>query len=365
MCLIERKGLSVLSKNQSKSMKKIYKYLGLFLCCVILTSCEGEIVTEGIEGTTICNFSDIEVSASDNVVIASATDPVIWEGSYTDTSVKISFTETLNNDGASETLNFVFNKVENCLQIDRGYEFYNGGASDISAITEVSILDTKIKDWEIDEKFSGQIIYRDHHDKLIKELNFWIVFSTDDYIIENTEYAYFADCFADKLPINIDLDNDSITDYTILSEEVVDFANNPNFVFYTIKLVSTDESINEILSPKGVSIPFPVIFEPPFSSDNTRSYAANKFNSVDVRNALDVFYEFETPYENYNFFLNNNLTNKKEFDNNIDDYYAVKLIRNNENFYGWIKIEFDAINCKIAVLDTFLSPNTDEHFNVD
>ena len=129
--------------------------------------------------------------------------------------------------------------------------------------------------------------------------------------------------------------------------------------------MSTDESINEILSPKGVSIPFPVIFEPPFSSDNTRSYAANKFNSVDVRNALDVFYEFETPYENYNFFLNNNLTNKKEFDNNIDDYYAVKLIRNNENFYGWIKIEFDAINCKIAVLDTFLSPNADEHFNVD
>lgn len=349
-------------------MIKIYKYLLFVLLCTFLSSCEGktELEEEGIEGSTVCVFSNtIEVSASDNIVIPSTTAPVLWEGSYTNNTVKINFTKTLDIDGSSETLNFVFNKVEGCLQIARGYEFYNGGAGDVSAITEVAILDTKIKNWEIDENFSGQIIYRDHHDKLVKELNFWLEFTTEDYSPENTTKTYFADCFADKLPIDIDLDNDGTIDYSLISEETIDFANEPNFVFYTIKLVSTDESINEILSPKGVSIPFPVIFEPPFSSENTRKYDANKFNSEDVRNALDVFYEFDEPYERYNFFLQNNLTYKSEFDNDKDDYYAVNLIRNNENFYGWIKIDFNALACELEIVDTFLNTNANEHVFVD
>lgn len=344
---------------------KIFKYAISFLFCIVLFSCEGETITEGIEGTVICNFSDIEISEADNVAITDASEPVLWTGSYNDESVKIYYTKKLNNFGVSETLNFVFKKVDNCLQIDRGYEFYNGGTGDISAITEVNILEAYIKDWEIDKKITGQIVYRDHHDKLIKELNFWVEFSTNDYIIENTNYNYFADCFADKLPIDFDLDNDGSVDYTLLAEETVDFANRPNFVFYTFKLVSTDESINEILSPKGTSIPFPVIFEPPFSSENTRSYAANKFNSADVRNSLDVFYEFAAPYESYNFFLNNNLTNAKEFSNNKEDYYLVRLLRNDNYFYGWIKVDFSAEDCTIEILDTYLNSNANEHINID
>lgn len=344
---------------------KIHKPLTFILFFIILYSCEQQISKDGIEGTILCDLSNIEVSESDNMVIEDATNPVLWKGSYTDDSVRINYTKKLNNYGAAETLNFVFNKVDNCLQIDRGYEFYDGGVSDISAITQVYVLEVYIKDWEIDKKFTGQIVYRDHHDKLIKNLNFWVEFTTDDYVIEDTNYTYFPDCFTSKLPIDIDLDNDGITDYSILSEEVIDFANRPNFVAHTIKLVSTDETINEILSPRGVSIPFPVIFEPPFSSENTRKYDANRFNSVDVRNALDVFYEFDTPYESYNFFLQNNLTYQKEFSNNKDDYYAIKLIRNNESFYGWIKIDFNALDCKIEVLDTFLNPTPNENISVD
>lgn len=344
---------------------KIYKYTIITLLFVIICSCGTETRTEGIEGTILCDRSNIEVSETDNVVIKNTSNPVLWVGSYTDDTVRINFTKKLNNFGASETLNFVFNKIDDCLQIDRGYEFYNGGISDINAITQVYVREVYIKSWEIDKNFSGQIVYRGHHDKLIKNLNFWIDFTADDYVIEDMNYSYFSDCFASKLPIDIDLDNDGTTDYSILAEEVIDFANRPNFVFHTIKLVSKDETINEILSPRGASIPFPVIFEPPFSTNNTRSYAANKFKSVDVRNALDVFYEFEPPYESYNFFLQNNLTYKKEFDNNKDDYYAVKLVRNNENYYGWIKIDFNALNCEIEVLETFLNPNPNEHISLD
>lgn len=107
-----------------------------------------------------------------------------------------------------------------------------------------------------------------------------------------------------------------------------------------------------------------MLFEPPFSTENTRSYAANKFNSLDVKNSLDVFYEFNAPYESYNFFLQNNLTYKKQFENTKDDYYAVNLIRNNQNFYGWIKVDFNALTCEIKVLETYLNSNAEEHIYV-
>lgn len=341
-----------------------FKYLTIFIFFSILCSCEQNKSIEGIEGTIICNTTNILVSESDNIVTPSTTDPVLWEGSYTDTSIRINYTKKLDNHGASETLNFVFNKIGDCLQIDRGYEFYDGGSGDVSAITQVYILEFYIKDWEVDKKLTGQIVYRDHHDKLIKTLNFWLDFTTDDYTVEDTNYDYFSDCFTSKLPIEIDLDDDGTTDYSMIYEEEKDIGNRPKFSSYTIKLVSTDETINEILSPR-VSVPFPVIFEPPFSSENTRSYDANKQNSVDVRNALDVFYEFEAPYESYNRYLQNNLTNKKEFDNSKEDYYVVKIIRNNQNFYGWIKVDFNALNCKVEVLDTFLNTNPNEHISVD
>lgn len=344
---------------------KTYYNLAFCLLILVFNACEPISEEEGVEGTILCDLSEIGITSSDNIVILDNSESALWQGNYSDNTVRISYTKDLNDNNTTETLNFVFNKKEDCLQIDYGFEFYDGSTADISAITQVSILEVTVQDWEIDQKFSGQIVYRDHHDKLIKTLNFWIEFTPDDYIPENTDYTYFADCFSDKLPINIDLDNDGTIDYVILADEVVDFANSPNFVAYNIKLVSTDEEINEILSPRGVSIPFPVIFEPPFSSDDTRSYAANKFNSEDVRNSLDVFYEFSAPYESYNFFLQNNLTYQKEFSNSKDDYYALRLIRNNENFYGWVKIDFNALNCKIAVLDTYLNPNPEEHIYVE
>ena len=344
---------------------RFYLYLTILFFVAFFYGCEKTIFVEGIEGTIVCEFSNISVTELDNIVIADANEPVLWQGTYSDTTVRINFTEKLDNHGASETMNFVFNKVDDCLQIDYGYEFYNGGIGDISAITKVDVLEFYVTEWVLNEKLAGQIVYRDHHDKLVKSLNFWYEFSISDYKIENTTFNYFSDCFLSKLPIEIDLDNDGEIDYNLTYEEELDFANRPNFTFYTIKLISTDETINQILSPRGVSIPFPVIFEPPFSTENTRSYAANKFKSVDVRNSLDVFYEFDTPFENYNFYLQNNLTYKKEFENNKDDYYAVKLIRDDENFYGWIKIDFNALDCKIEVLDTFLNSTPNKHVYVD
>lgn len=344
-----------------KTRLKIY----YFILIPLFFSCTNKTALEEIGKEIICSSSNFTIEASDNIVIPDANNPVVWNGSYSDTTVKISFTQNLGVDNETETFNFIFNKIEGCLQINRGYEYYYGSYAGVSALTEVDILELQITEWEVDTKLTGKIAYLDHHDKEIYNRNFWVEFTEDNYILESTEFNYFSECFLNKLPINIDLDNDNNIDYQIIAEEIRNTGNTPAFTEYTIKLISVDENINEILSPKNVNIPFPVIFEVPFSSENTRKYDANRFNSADVKNALDVFYEFDTPYENYNFFLNNNLTYQKEFANSIDDYYLVRLIRNGNYFYGWIKINFKALDCEIDILNTFLNPNPNENVSVD
>lgn len=343
---------------------KTFKHITFIALSFLLWSCNDSL-NESVEGSIICNTTEVVVSESDNYVHKKTLEPVQWKGSYTTNNVQISFTETVGIDGETETMVFVFTKVDDCLQLDRAFKYYYGSYGDISAVTQMYLLEVYINEWVKDKKFNGQIIYRDHHDKLIYTHNFWIEFTEDNYEAEKTNYTYFADCFLDDLPIDIDLNNDGNTDYTLNYEELRDTGNTPQYNAYTIKLISTDETINEILSPKNSSIPYPVIFEPPFSSENTKKYDANKHNSEDVRNALDVFYEFDAPYEDYNYFLQNNLTNKKEFANKKDDYYVVRMTFDGNSYYGWIKVDFSATNCYIEILDTYLNPTPDQHISVE
>ena len=328
-------------------------------------ACEQRLILNETKDIIACSSPNFEVSKDDNIVIPDASNPVLWKGVYTKNTVEIGFTLRLGVDNETETFNFVFEKVDDCLKIIRGYEYYYGSFVGISAITEVDILELQVNEWVVDKKLTGSIAYRDHHDKEIYNRNFWVEFTEDDFRTEQIDATLFPKCFSEKLPIDVDLDKDGNIDYKIVASKEANATNNPAFSSYTIKLISVDETINEILSPKTVKAPFPVIFEPPFSSENTRSYDANRFNSADVKNALDVFYEFEKPYENYNFFLNNKLTYKRTFLNNIDDYYLLRLVRNNSYFYGWIKIDFNALDCKLEIIDTYLNTTANEHIYVD
>lgn len=66
-----------------------------------------EVVIEIIK----CEKSDISVTKEDNIIFNDPTDPVLWEGSFTNDQVKLSYTVVVGQYNESETYNFIFNKV--------------------------------------------------------------------------------------------------------------------------------------------------------------------------------------------------------------------------------------------------------------
>ena len=331
----------------------------LIFFCVFLHSCStNEPVDEIDEEIINCSTTNIAISEQDSIVVNHATNPVIWKGNYSDDYVTIYYTIPAGLDGETERFTFIFSKLENCLKVERAYKYYDGKAVDVSAITQMKITEFYIHNWEKDKKFSGLVFYIDPHDKNTYSRKFWVEFTEDDKEEINNNYLFFNDCLGSKLPIEIDMNNDNIVDFKLDYETINDTGNNPNYNRYTVKLISTFENQNKILSPEKSRGPYTVLFEPPFTSENKKQY----FN--EVKNELDVFYEFEEPYQKYNFFLNNNLTYKGVLDNSKDDYYIVSMTIDNKLYYGWIKFSFNAQNCEVQVLETYLNNIENEHIFV-
>ena len=337
-----------------------FKYFTFLSIIIFLFSCSSEQNIEDVdENPVICSNTDIKVSEQDNVVINHATNPVLWQGNYTNTEIKLFFTKTAGDDDETETFNFVFTKENECLKPKRGYKYYNGKLVDISAITEMEILEFYISNWELNSLISGVVVYKDPHDKNTYSRKIWVDLVEDTSNNSNQEFLLFENCFDEKMPIDIDMNNDNVIDYKLSYQENRDIGNSPNYTQYIFKLISTNDSENEILSPKKAESPYFVVFEPPFNSENTRQY----FNGV--KNELDIFYEFDAPYESYNYFLNNNLTYKTILNNNREDYYLIRMSYDGKSFYGWIKFKFDPLNCDVSVLQTYLSPNDNEHIYIN
>ena len=336
------------------------RHILIILISTLLFSCSSKAGIEDQEEPEVnnCSNTNIGITEQDNVVIQHTTNPVFCFFSYNETVVKIKYTQPVGNDGETETFTFIFNKLDGCLKIKRAFKFYDGKQVDVSAITEINVSEFYTGEWILDKKFTGNIIFTDPHDKKVYSRKFWLEFTAQNLEIENTNYIFFNDCFGGKLPIEIDMNNDGIVDFKIISEKIRDIGNKPQFNQYTIKLISTNNYENQILSPKKNQEPYTVIFEPPFTSENTNQY----FNGVKV--ALDVFYEFDEPYQNFNFFLHNNLTYKKYFDNSLDNYYVVKMGLDNKEYYGWIKFKFNSPECSVEILDTYLHPIEAVHISV-
>lgn len=331
-------------------------FFGLFLLVVV--SCKPQQIQEEIEENIVCSASSLKITKDAAVALIKNNDSIKWQGTYSNNFVRISYTTTIGSDGELETHHFVFKKIGACIQIERGYKFYDGKLVDISAITELKVISFFLQDWKLNNKLVGNIIYQDHHDKNTYDIEFWVEFTPEDFVEETTKPVYFSDCFLSKLPIDIDMNADDTTDFKLTYEEVRNTGNNPAYSEYSIKLISTDFTTNAILSPRENSNQHYVVFEPPFTTENTRQY----FN--DVKTSLDVFYEFDAPYQSYNYFLNNILTYRKILENTIDDYFMVSIQVDGNTHYGWIKFKLNSTTCQVSILETYLNPTANEHVQV-
>lgn len=142
-------------------MNSIKPFTLLLIICLTI-SCSTSETSEVIDNWPIdaieCVTTDISVSEEDNVVTPHATNPVVWEGSYNDETITISFTTPVGNDGETETKAFIFDKKDDCLTKNRAYEYYNGENVDISALTEMEVPEFYIKEWVVDEKLTGFVV---------------------------------------------------------------------------------------------------------------------------------------------------------------------------------------------------------------
>ncbi len=333
----------------------IHKFSLFLLFNLIFFSCSNQQKIDDLDDIPKiikCDAENLQITENDSIAISNTTNPVSWKGFYNATTININYTEIISSDGETEKFSVVFSKENNCLKVDRAYKFYDGKEAAISAITEITILDFSFQNYTIDQLFSGIITYVDPHDKEIYTRKFWIELQPD--LGESSTILLFETCLGDKMPINIDMNDDKITDFQLIAEKTKDIGNKPNYTIYTIKLVSTNTSNNKILSPKRSNSPYFVVFEPPFSSENTEQYFGG------VKNELDVFYQFETPYENYNYFLSNKLTYREILTNNKKDYFVISLFIGGKRYFGWIQFQLDTSNCAVKIVETFLNPISDE-----
>ena len=148
-------------------------FIHLFISCSSSEIIDEEIIEQPeIIGCVDENVGN--VTEEDNIVINHATDPIVWEGYFTDDEVEISYTKPAGTLDETETFGFIFNKVDECLKVDRAFKFYDGKEFDISAVTQMKVEEFYIKKYEKDELFAGIVVYQDPHDKQFYSQKFWV-----------------------------------------------------------------------------------------------------------------------------------------------------------------------------------------------
>lgn len=332
----------------------------LYFCCLnfMLQACSESSLDKEPEIIDACSSAVVlNVSAKDSIAVERDAKNIIWQGIFNATQIELFYNIPIGSAGENETLQFILNKTDNCLEIERAYKFYDGADVDISAVTAVNFKQLFVQEWVKDEFFAGVFVYEDPHDKITYTKKVWVNLTVDTTKEQNS--LDFNSCLGDKLPIAIDLDEDGTTDFELTYETTNDIGNNPRFTKYNLLLKSTDLDANQILSPQKNKAPYFVVFEPPFTSENTKQY----FNGV--RKDLDIFYEYESPYEIFNYFVSNRLTYYHTLTNETPDYFLVKLIRDNKDYFGWVNVSVNVQDCSIEVLQSYLSKSPNEIVRVD
>ena len=347
---------------------KIKLLIIIVLASILLLSCETEksnIINCNLESTLGINSSD-----STYVYFQDLDWKTNWYGWYSEELVEIH--ANFSNDGHHpnrQDVGYVFKKTNNCLEFDYAYRTNITWRYSRSAHT-VNIEEVIIQDWEEDRLFSGKIIeINNHGDRLVR--NFWVEFDTDDVYDFTYNANTTANCIDNTTPKEIDLNSDGITDISLEKIE------NP-LTNYDVNLKSTNSI--KLITHNNNSIlwgDYGLFSEAPFTTNNRNEHIPGN----DTEDILSILFEYYPPYDRFNLwyaygpgFRYNIQTvpwghpSNADFNiinNNVDDYLMVKIEKDGEYYYGWIKMKIDFDNCQFEVLETYLNPNPNEHVSVN
>lgn len=351
----------------------IKNYLFLLVCSIAIISCTKENLN-----TSSCTIPNLGVTNQDTAVVTNGrVSP--WKVRYTETEIELYRTTIPQLHGEHDTIGYVFRKVTNlrglntCLEFSYGYRHGTGAYGNIDigktvSITKAPVYSYQIQQWVENERLVGQLVVPTNLFGGITTLKFWVEYDEDDYYEYENNTPSASECIDPFVPIHIDINNDGVNDFSF-KNEVLDYSSanifNLSRKINSFKVIPLNN--NSILYK--VPLDFSnLVFEPPFSTQNASETQMPHFTN----NTLAILEEFEPPYDRFDYWHFHNVSihyyhpdhPQYGFANDIDDYILVKLEKDGQYYYGWIKLLVKNHECVFEVLETYINPVANQHVSV-
>lgn len=345
------------------------KYLLLFpFVLLIVTSCLQENFN-----TPDCTYQNLGITNQDTSFNGNS-NSYKWNVRYNQNQVELYIVLGYGHHGEHDTIGYVFQKVNDlrsnsaCLEFSYGYVHSTGyvGTIDLGktrSIRSAPVHDVQIQEWIENERFVGQLVVPANSTGGLSTLKFWVDYDSDDYYEYENNTASASYCIDPVVPMNIDINHDGIDDFSFQNVTLELNTGLPK-KFSSFSIIPLNNNIILERSPSSFTN---LVFEPPFSSANAYEIQNTNF----ITNALAILEEFEPPYDRFDFWHYGNFTihyyhpdHPYGFNNDIDDYILVKLEKDGQYYYGWIKLLVKNYECHFEILETYISPIPNQHVSI-
>ena len=365
--------MSISSSSKSYFMKK----LSFFFCSsLLLFNCQNDDDSQisNIISQETCEIQleDLGLTEANEIFLAEQAgytiDDTPWISRYSDNIIELSFEGNCGSECGAKQV-FVFNKINNCIAYSYNYTVYNegGGFYEINSISESFFeYDFHVQEYIEDQLIVGRLSTSSQGE--IYNIDFWIELSESDFFIEEVpEYISFQDCIGYQTPFDIDINNDSNTDFSIIyNEETIQHQSyQVPYLKSEIRFTSliedysilgyTDNSIGGFYGALQTNSIDPI---------NSENFTAEN-NSAYIGEYHDFIGESEYPYKQYNIWTG---FEWNIYDNPgilLDGYIVVKTRINNEPHYGYINFSILGNECELVIHATYLNPTPNEHIVIE